>query len=582
MDYSQEYFTIENLGVGTNTLQIAKDNIPYYADGTSNGVDYYEGDPTGDADAAPAITIYYSFDKITWVPLGPTSTTALTVDFTDKIYLKANCTKWATQLDASKIWTSTNVIRCTDLHCFSGNIMSLVHGDNFVNDNTLTETYALAGIFYNNTTLVNINNLILSAEYPGPAVYIMMFYGCIRLTTLPETLFSCVKSLNNNCFRLMFVHCSGLTSVPKKLLPFKTVARYCYNGMFHGCSSLTTTPILPASTLVYGCYNGMFRLCTSLTKTPNLLATTLDYGCYHSMFRGCSSLTEVSDLPATILPERCYYAMFAECSSLQYPPKMHPVSIGTYSCSMMFNYCSSLLEPVTLPALSVGESGCRGMFQQCTNLQYFPALPATELSPWCYSWMFQECSSASNTISLPATVMKEECYHQMFCKCTSLQVAPELPATTLAKNCYLSLFYGCTSLMQAPKLKAQTIAEGAYQYMFYGCMNLNHIECQALDISATDATDEWAKSVMSTGTFVQHINMNSWTRGISGIPTGWNVLFVDENGTTFSSEVKTQHVFENAIVKDFKSLTVTPAHISSSEFKEFVEVVVMPYMPYIC
>lgn len=575
MDYSQEYFTIENLGIGTNTLTIVKENLLHYTDGTSNGVEYHEGDPTGDADAAPVITIYYSFDKTTWAPLGPTSTTALTVDFTDKIYLKANCSRWAAQLESSKIWSSTNVIRCTDLHCISGNIMSLLNGDNFINDNTFTETYALVGIFYNNTTLVNIDNLILSAEELTMACYMMMFYGCTRLTTLPETLFSSVKKINNNCFRVMFVHCSGLTSVPKKLLPFNTLFRYCYNGMFHGCTSLTTAPDLPATTLVYGCYSGMFRCCTSLIKTPNLLATTLDYSCYNSMFRQCSSLTEVSDLPATVLADLCYYSMFAECASLQYPPKMHPTTIGIRSCAFMFNMCSSLLEPVSLPALSVADYCYHCMFQECTNLQYFPALPATTLGDWCYAWMFYGCSSASNTISLPATVMKEECYHQMFCKCTSLQIAPELPATTLAKNCYLSLFYGCTSLIQAPKLKVQTIAEGAYQYMFYGCMNLNHIECQALDISATDATLNWLHTVMSVGTFVQHINMNSWTRGVSGIPTGWNVLFVDENGTTFSSEVKTQHTFENAIVKDFKSLTVTPTHVTSNEFKEFVEVIIM-------
>jgi len=575
MDYSQEYFTIENLGVGTNTLTIVKENIPYFNDGTSNGVDYHAGDPTGDADAAPTITIYYSFDKTTWTVLGQTSTTALTVDFTDKIYLKANCNQWAGQLDVTKIWSSTDIIRCSGLHCISGNIMSIIHGDDFISNTTMPASFTFVGLFYNNTTLTNINNLILSTEQLSIGCYMMMFAYCSGLVNIPKTLFSNVTSIANNCFRLMFRNCTSLLTVHKKLLPFSNVPKNCYMEMFRDCTSMTVAPNLPATILGNGCYYGMFRSCTNLIDPPEaLLTTVLPDKCYMYMFHECTSLTTPPNMAPTTIGLQSCYSMFNTCSSLVHPPKMYPTTVGEKGCAFMFNFCSSLLEPINLPALNIGPRAYYCMFQQCTNLQYFPALPATELSDWCYAWMFQECSSASNTISLPATVMKEECYHQMFCKCTSLQVAPELPATTLAKNCYFSMFNSDTSLIQAPKLKAIVVPEGAYHYMFYGCMNLNYIECQALDISATGTTLNWLHTVMPVGTFVQHANMNSWTRGNSGIPTGWNVLFVDESGTTFSSEVKTQHTFENAIVKDFKDLTVNQAHVTSSEFKEFVEVVI--------
>lgn len=38
----------------------------------------------------------------------------------------------------------------------------------------------------------------------------------------------------------------------------------CYNGMFSGCTSLTTAPSLPATTLKYSCYNYMFYGCTKI------------------------------------------------------------------------------------------------------------------------------------------------------------------------------------------------------------------------------------------------------------------------------------------------------------------------------
>ena len=72
--------------------------------------------------------------------------------------------------------------------------------------------------------------------------------------------------------------------------PPTTLADYCYNSMFSGCTSLTTAPDLPAITLANFCYNSMFQGCASLTSAPELPATTLGYGCYQSMFQGCTGL----------------------------------------------------------------------------------------------------------------------------------------------------------------------------------------------------------------------------------------------------------------------------------------------------
>ena len=117
------------------------------------------------------------------------------------------------------------------------------------------------------------------------------------------------------CYSYMFDGCTSLTTTPK--LPATTLAEYCYSGMFRGCTSLTDAPELPAETLATRCYNYMFRLCTSLTAAPELSATTLALYCYNSMFRECTSLTTAPKLPATTLATNCYNSMFQSCSLIK-------------------------------------------------------------------------------------------------------------------------------------------------------------------------------------------------------------------------------------------------------------------------
>lgn len=97
-------------------------------------------------------------------------------------------------------------------------------------------------------------------------------------------------------FGLLFSGCTTLTSAENLSLPATTLADYCYTYMFGNCTSLTTAPQLPATTLATYCYNNMFRGCSSLTTAPQLSATTLADSCYSSMFNGCTSLTTAPSL----------------------------------------------------------------------------------------------------------------------------------------------------------------------------------------------------------------------------------------------------------------------------------------------
>ena len=119
-----------------------------------------------------------------------------------------------------------------------------------------------------------------------------------------------------------------------------TLADYCYNNMFYGCTALTTAPALPATTLAVGCYGYMFSGCTALTTAPELPATTLAGYCYQFMFRNCTSLTTAPELPATTLAEGCYDSMFNRCTALTTAPALPATTLANYCYRYMFRGCN--------------------------------------------------------------------------------------------------------------------------------------------------------------------------------------------------------------------------------------------------
>lgn len=88
-----------------------------------------------------------------------------------------------------------------------------------------------------------------------------------------------------------------------------------------------------------------------------------------------------------------------------------------------------------------------------------------------------------------------------------------LPSTGLTNYCYAGMFEHCSSLTTAPALPAPTVPGLAYEFMFNGCPNLNYIKCLATTLESGSSTQYWTNNVASTGTFIKHPSMNSWSRG---------------------------------------------------------------------
>jgi len=296
-DYYSQYFTIESLE-DNNTITFTRGND------------------------APSNTFYYSTDNGTnWI--NRSTTQSWTLNTGDKLKLKAIASHWCNYTDnISKSW----VFSSTKTFNVYGNIMSLLYGDDFEDNNTLPAVSTFTNLFRGCDKIVNAKNL-----------------------KLPAT------TMTTSCYWKMFMNCPSLLTAPE--LPATTLATWCYSGMFWGCMALVTAPILPATTLAQKCYEQMFGYCTSLVNAPVLPATTLSTNCYYEMFFNCTSLTQAPVLPAMTLTSSCYYNMFYGCTSLVEAPELLATTLVSNCYYQMFNSCTSL-NKVTCLATDISATDC--------------------------------------------------------------------------------------------------------------------------------------------------------------------------------------------------------------------------------
>ena len=214
--------------------------------------------------------IYYSLDSgTTWSELYANRSTP-TVSANTTVMLKSGF---------NAITNNWRRFSSTGRFYVEGNIMSLLYGDDFINQ---TSIFGKHEIFRN------------------------LFNGCSGLTSAENMVLPAIQ-LSNNCYEGMFANCTSLTTAPQlPAIDFEDDGMGCYSYMFQGCTSLTTAPELPTTTFLGRfCYEGMFQGCTSLTEAPTLPATTLVEGCYLKMFSGCTSLSAITCLATSISARQC-------------------------------------------------------------------------------------------------------------------------------------------------------------------------------------------------------------------------------------------------------------------------------------
>ena len=482
---------------------------------------------------------WVSADKELPLPLGSGATVLLKATTNDKPFERVSSTR---RFEAK------------------GNIMSLLYGDNFEGETSLSgKDYAFYGLFSACSGLTSAENLVLPATTLTKSCYSSMFQGCTSLTTAPTLP---ATTLASGCYYYMFEGCTSLNHL--EILATDISATNCITGMLSNVASAGT--IIKDCGLNFKIPSGWTSNCTyndyltfvaeedgtfsfSQSGSGENIQYSLDSGSTWTSLGNKQSTPTVQSgntimWRAAIVPSNnTYYDIYGIgrfSSTGRFEAKgnlmhllqgnLNSLQGNDYAFNMLFRFCSGLtsIDNLVLPSTTLTPYCYQHMFENCTSLTSIPSglLPATTLAYNCYQEMFKDCSGLTTVPSdlLPATTLSKTCYQQMFNGCSSLTTAPELPATTLTDWCYWAMFDGCSSLTTAPVLPATTLVEGCYGCMFEYCVSLNNITCLATDLSGNDCTSNWFRSVPSGGTFIKASDMNDWSTGESGIPNGWTVV----------------------------------------------------------
>ena len=432
-------------------------------------------------------------------------------------------------------------------------------------------------LFNDCTLLLDASQLNLYTEdlTNGFGCYAYMFTGCTSLKygpKLPAT------TLANYCYTYMFSICNYLKAGPK--LPATTLANGCYSGMFSLCINLTTAQELPATTLVNECYSNMFSLCNKLNYIKSYAKNPISIDYLNSwvdnvsssgtFYKTCDSTYETGrngipvgwdieylDKPDPNTVDMEFFFITNKDSIISFSNDVeYSLNDGIWNnytaktelnipINKVIGFRGNLTPDTTDTSLGIGTFSIAG------DVSVYGAPKAllvdNTLVNYAFSNLFNNCTGLTDAsgLILNSSELKPGCYQYMFNGCSALNKAPiELPATVAVNYCYYYMFNGCSNLTTAPEILLNDKGTGGkytslfgnsapcddpMSYMFTNCSKLSSIKCHmpALSVKASlinvNIATNWVEGVSKTGTFYKKSDASIGT-GVSGIPTGWNII----------------------------------------------------------
>lgn len=367
-------------------------------------------------------------------------------------------------------------------------------------------------------------------------------------------------------FKNLFKNCSKITDVKKLVFPDYTVQN-CYEGMFYGCTSLTSSPKLIAEILSNDCYKDMFYGCTSLNNiicynvdniseyvSADWVNGVISSGTFEINYNGdWNNTNKASHIPSgwNIVDE---YNYSWEYEYLQFDVLTDGTilwkgfgSNATYSVLTISYSKDNGTTWTDITATSEGTeinvltgdkvlikgnnpryawdknsysafTGGTAKYNAKGNIMsliYGDDFIGQTILP--DAWALSQVFNGSNIVSaeyliIPATVLTYDCYRSTFAHCQLLVKSPKiLPATTLVSECYWYMFTDCPLMETHPELPAETLVYQCYSGMFTGCYSLTTIKCLAKEINSNTVTSFIAQQDMPPNTdklytFIKHPN----------------------------------------------------------------------------
>jgi hypothetical protein len=183
-------------------------------------------------------TIEYSLNDGEWTQITAGHDSTIDVSAGDIVRFKGENNSYATSNTAYSGFGNIG----TAAYNVYGNIMSLIYGDNFVEQIVLPTSFTFCCLF-DGSNVVSAQHLVLPATIATAHCYRAMFANCSLLTRAPEILPA--MALADNCYRYMFNNSIRMETTPE--LPAPTLATNCYVGLFNNCSSVNLIKCLAGS-----------------------------------------------------------------------------------------------------------------------------------------------------------------------------------------------------------------------------------------------------------------------------------------------------------------------------------------------
>lgn len=386
-------------------------------------------------------------------------------------------------------------------------------------DNELRE-FGFKNLFKNCTTLIDASELSLP-KMTNKSCYEGMFYGCTLLTTSP-TLIS--KTLTEDCYKDMFYGCSSLNNI--KCYNVEDISEYVSSDWVNGVAA--------TGTFYINC-KGDWDETNKASHIPENWTINNDYNGYDLKYFTIDILNDgvFTFGPVSEQTNNTGYAYYPEDFTVDY--------------SINDDEWVSIVVPTSGITLNV-STGDKIRFRG-TNTHYCNIIGTDPHKQWYfvfgvgtdeakgsgYTKTTSKFNVYGNTMSLlyGDNFVEQTILPSNFVFCSlfngAMIVSAEnmiLPAPVLTENCYRGMFSHATYLTISPVLPAKNIVSGCYKYMFENAENIKQITCLA-ETGLYNASPSDSKSNHGLTYFVSFLNT-------SGHIVPNDVVFIKSPNTGYS------------------------------------------------
>jgi hypothetical protein len=388
-------------------------------------------------------------------------------------------------------------------------------------------------------------------------------------------------------FKNLFKNCTTLIDASNLNLP-NYVVDNCYEGLFYGCTSLETSPILKSEILATDCYKDMFYGCSSLSHiichnisdiseyvSSDWIYGVASSGIFEIDYTGnWNNTNKASHIPTNWeIDDEYNYPwensyMFLEVLTdgtiiwKQTGTDARGIKTISYSKDNGTNWTdiTATTEGIEINVLTGDKVLIKGSntyyAYDKNNYSSFTGGTATynakgNMMSMLYgdnyigqtaltaSWALSQVFNSSNVVSaeyliMPATILTDDCYRATFAHCQLMIKSPKiLPAITLSTDCYYYMFQDCPLMETHPELPAATLVSNCYKGMLSDCPSLSIITCLAQYNISSSTVGNFIINGAGTpyyqnGTFIKHPDAEwpSPTSGntYAGIPSNWTII----------------------------------------------------------